>query len=589
MMAEPRILNVYGPGTFTDREIISVPADAHRILRALAVKTIGFTNDEATLSKVRFEGDADPVIPGPIKSTPVAAALHAMAGILADEILTLRGSSNPDRTVVVNTTHTALWLGSVVAVYLDHQAIITLLREKKTFESLVPDWQQRGLDPGLNPLLKLRTTAVYPTKTPGQWYSLHGSLNPEPMLRNLGINPFPQDPITNLSEAAGYLRKATANMTPAEIEYANLSAGHCGTICHTPTSWANTIMGKALSAHPLIDVIPQPTHSTPLPPIPFPHFNPANPLPLSGVKVLELARIIAAPAASSILASVGATVIKVNAPQLPDMSVLQLTLTAGKITTCLDLRDAADLAQFHSLLQEADIFIQGFRPGVLDKFGLSQDDILTIATKRNRGIVYVTENCFGPDGVYATRPGWQQIADCASGVAYVMGRAYNLPDGEPVLPSLPISDMTCGLVCAVGAMIGLMNRAKKGGSWIVRGSLVRVDTFLLGKEVGLYSREVVERCQERFQWGEMRGEHHVLELLRMTWEGWARDGNMGGYLREGAEWWEAWEESAFDGKRLSILRPVVRFEGQGVDEKGQPRWRTWGVPYGFCEKGSVAF
>ncbi|KAK0663443.1 CoA-transferase family III domain-containing protein [Cercophora samala] len=473
-MAEPRLPDVYGPGTFADRKLVPVPTDAHRILRVLARQTPGFTDDEAALSRVRFEGEADPVIPGPLKSTPVAAALHAMVGILANEILTVRGLPEPTRKVVINTTHTALWLGSVAAVYLDHQPIIALLRDKKKFNSLVPDWQQRGLDPRLNPLLKLRATAIYPTKIPGQWYSLHGSLNPEPMLRNLGVDPFPDDPMTTLSEAADYLRKTTTKMTAAEIEYANLSAGHCGTICHTPASWSATSMGKSLAKQPLINIIPQPSHSTPLPPTPFSPLNQSNPLPLAGIKILELARIIAAPVASSILASLGATVIKVNAPHLPDMSLLQLTLTAGKTTTCLDLRDPADRAKFQELLAEADVFIQGFRPGVLDRYGLSQDDILSMAVKRNKGIVYVTENCFGFEGVYASRPGWQQMADCASGVAYVMGRGYGLADGEPVLPSLPVSDMTCGLVCAVGAMMGLLSRAKQGGSWIVRGSLMTV-------------------------------------------------------------------------------------------------------------------
>ncbi|KAK4203472.1 CoA-transferase family III domain-containing protein [Triangularia verruculosa] len=588
-MAELRLADVYGPGTFADQDFVSVPTDAHRILRLLAAQTPGFTKNNDVITKVRFKGDADPVISGPIESTPVAAALHAMVGILANEISTLRRPSDSNRRIVINTTHTALWLGSVAAVYLDHEPVVSLLRNKQRFDALVPDWQQQGLDPRLSPQVKLRATAIYPTKTPGQWYSLHGSLNPEPMLRNLGIDPFPESPMTTLSEAAAYIRNATTKLTSSEIEYANISSGHCGTICHTPASWASTTMGQALTKHPLIDVIPQPGHSTPLPPISFPPLDPTNALPLQGIKVLELARIIAAPVASSILASLGATVIKVNAPHLPDMSVLQLTLTVGKTTTCLDLRDPADLGQFHSLLKEADVFIQGFRPGALDKFGLSQDDVLSMAVKRNRGIVYVSENCFGPDGLYATRPGWQQMADCASGVAYVMGRGYNLPNEEPVLPSLPVSDMTCGLVCAVGAMMALRNRAKEGGSWIVRGSLVRVDTFLLEREVGLYSREVVEKCQERFMWGEMRGEQHVLELLRVTWEGWDRDRKMRDHLREDGEWWESWEESAVGGRKLSILRPVVRFEGDGVVQKEQPRWVTGSVPYGFWDKKNVAF
>lgn len=130
------------------------------------------------------------------------------------------------------------------------------------------------------------------------------------------------------------------------------------------------------------------------------------------------------------------------------------------------------------------------------------------------------------------------MVDCVFGVVYVMGRGYELVDGELVLFSLLVSDMICGFVCVVGVMMGLLNWVREGKSWIVRGSLVRVDMFFLDKEVGLYFWYVVERCKERFNWGVMRGENYVLELLRMMWEGWEGDGVMRGYLREEGEWWE---------------------------------------------------
>lgn len=97
MNSSDRITDVYGPGTHTDRAFVSVPEDTARIFRLIASQTPGFTQDEAILSRVKFTGEDFPVIPGPIKATSVAAALHAMCGVIADEILTSRGSRNEQR------------------------------------------------------------------------------------------------------------------------------------------------------------------------------------------------------------------------------------------------------------------------------------------------------------------------------------------------------------------------------------------------------------------------------------------------------------------------------------------------------------
>src|SRR5262249_10290421 len=101
-MAQTRIPDIYGPGTFTDREFIPIPADAARIFRLLAAQPPGFTTDESFLSKLQFSGEDYPVLPGPIKAVPVAAALHGMLGLAADEILTLRGLAAKNRLITVN-------------------------------------------------------------------------------------------------------------------------------------------------------------------------------------------------------------------------------------------------------------------------------------------------------------------------------------------------------------------------------------------------------------------------------------------------------------------------------------------------------
>ena len=77
---------------------------------------------------------------------------------------------------------------------------------------------------------------------------------------------------------------------------------------------------------------------------------------------------------------------------------------------------------------------------------MRMDTLLAKAAERRKGLVYVSENCYGPDGYYAERPGWQQIADAAAGSAYVQGRGLGRPDGECVLPSLPVTFQAKALV-----------------------------------------------------------------------------------------------------------------------------------------------
>ncbi|KAF5976320.1 acyl transferase carnitine dehydratase [Fusarium coicis] len=442
MSQEPRIPEVYGPGTHTDRTFVPVPQD----------------------TQLRFTGDEFPVISDPIKAVSVAAALHAMAGVVADEILTFRGVEDKERQVTVNTSHAGRWFGNVATAYVD----------------ITP--------------LKYRTTGLYPTSDPGVWYSLHGSTNAEPVLKSIGVDP--SETITSNEEAAAHIAKFTRKLSPEKLEFTNLVNGNCGSICFTPKQWNESEMGISLAAHPLINIKAQP-QAIPTPLVAFPPLDPDDKRPLAGIKVVEITRVIAGPQIGTILSSSGADVIRVNPPHLPDINIIQLTLHAGKRTIAIDLRKPEDVAIIKSLIADADVFIQGFRMNKMPKFGLGLNDILKMAGERGRGIVHVSEN---------------------SGSAYVTIRSLNLPNNEAVLPSLPISDMTTGALGAVGTLLALRDRATKGGSYAVHGSLVAANAFALRSDVGLYSPETVAECAERFQWSEMRGSHHVLDLLMTVWD-----------------------------------------------------------------------
>ncbi|KAF9873619.1 hypothetical protein CkaCkLH20_08729 [Colletotrichum karsti] len=575
-MASDKIPDVYGSGTFTDKTFTPVPEDTQRIFRLIAKQTPGFTQDEKLLSKVQFTGESYPVIPGPIKATSVAAALHAMTGVLADEILALRGVKNDERQITVNTTHAAIWFGCIATAFLDGVDVVSLVKQGKLKE-LLPDWEQGWTDTPL----KYRATGLYPTNNPEVWYSLHGSMNAEPVLRSIGVDP--ATPIKTPEEAAAHIAQYTSKLSPEKMEMTNLMNGFCGSICFTPKQWRESEMGRSLSKHPLVNVQKQ-EQTIPTPPVSFPPLSPDDKRPLAGVKVVEMTRVIAGPEIGTILAAYGADVIRVNPPHLPDINIMQLTLNAGKRTIAIDLRKEADAALLKSLVSECDVFIQGFRINKMPKFGLGLNDLLKMAGDRGRGIVYVSENCYGPDGYYAERPGWQQIADASAGSAYVTGKSLKLPNNEAVLPSLPISDMSTGVLGAVGAMLGLKRRAVEGGSYYSHASLTGVNAYALTEEVGLYPEATVEECKERFQWGEMRGSHHVLDLLVTVWNGWKKV--LGDYLQPESGWFQSFDASAYGNKRLSILKPVVKFEGE---RETTPEWKTPSVPYANEKADAVKF
>lgn len=135
---------------------------------------------------------------------------------------------------------------------------------------------------------------------------------------------------------------------------------------------------------------------------------------LSGLKVLELCRIIAGPVVTRILGEYGADVLKVTSPQLSDVPFFQVDGNMGKHATDLDLKSPEGRKVFEELLKEADVVVDGYRPGAIDKLGYGPAALAKLAADRGRGFVYVNVNCFGYEGEWAGRAGWQQIADCVS-------------------------------------------------------------------------------------------------------------------------------------------------------------------------------
>jgi hypothetical protein len=214
--------------------------------------------------------------------------------------------------------------------------------------------------------------------------------------------------------------------------------------------------------------------------------------------------------------------------------------------------------------------MQAFRLGSLERKGFGLEDIVEMSKKRNKGAVYLDLNCYGPDGYYAERPGFQQIADAATGCSYVCGKSLGFEEGTGVLPSLPIADMLSGAVAVLDIMLALRDRAKHGGSYHAFSALVSVDALQLTEEVGLYSPETVSKIQSKFKFGPMTPDLMVEELLYVLAEAWGKTGDIlrrPGYMT-------TFPETPF-GKNHSILSPIVKYS----NDECSPRWSHGPVPY----------
>lgn len=185
--------------------------------------------------------------------------------------------------------------------------------------------------------------------------------------------------------------------------------------------------------------------------------------PLEGLKVLDIATIIAAPLAATLLADYGAEVLKIEMPGQGDgvrtfppfkdgKPLWWKTANRNKKFATLDLRTPEGLALFKQMLPRFDVLIENFRPGTLDRWGLSKEVLWSIQPR----LVILRATAFGQDGPYSARPGFARIFEAMGGLTYITGEA----DGEPTHPGYPIGDSIGGLFGAVGVLAALWKRAR---------------------------------------------------------------------------------------------------------------------------------
>jgi crotonobetainyl-CoA:carnitine CoA-transferase CaiB-like acyl-CoA transferase len=212
-----------------------------------------------------------------------------------------------------------------------------------------------------------------------------------------------------------------------------------------------------------------------------------NPPPLADVRVVDLSTVIAGPNCARYLADFGADVIKVERPggdSLRQMAwrderdgegLWWKLANRNKRTVVADLKEAADRQLVLDLLAEADVLVENFRPGTLERLGLGPDVLLA----RNERLVITRVSGFGQDGPYAQRPGFATIAEAMSGLASISGE----PDGQPLLPAIALTDEVTGLAAAFATLVAVHS----GRGQVVDINLLETMFQLMGPLVSLYA------------------------------------------------------------------------------------------------------
>jgi crotonobetainyl-CoA:carnitine CoA-transferase CaiB-like acyl-CoA transferase len=250
----------------------------------------------------------------------------------------------------------------------------------------------------------------------------------------------------------------------AEFEAAAYAAGGVVALMRSPAEWSALPQARALAELPLLSIEKIGDAA--------PRSWPKGDRPLSGLRVLDLSRVIAGPVAGRTLAAHGADVLLISGPELPAIPWLTIDTGRGKLTTFIELKSEAGKARLRALLQDADVFSQGYRPRALAALGFSPE----AAAEISPGIVYVSLSAYGHVGPWAERRGFDSLVQTTTGFNHAEGQAAGI-DGPKELPA-QILDHATGYLMAFGAMMARLRQAREGGSWHVRVSLAQTGRWL---------------------------------------------------------------------------------------------------------------
>jgi len=382
--------------------------------------------DPTALERATLTG-ADPILPTDFKIGTAASAVIAAGALAASEIWRLR-------------------TGRSQSVAVDLRAAVAAFRSERYLRAdSLPDLHRR------DPLFGFYEAGD------GRWIQIHSNMphHRDGALKLLGCEG------TRESTAA-----AVAKWKAGDLEDAFAAAGLPTGMVRSRTEWHAHPQGLAVAELPLLEIVkigeskPEPAG--------------AGPRALSGLRVLDLTRVIAGPVCGRTLASYGADVLLVSAKHLPNLPGLVVDTGFGKLSASLDLRQAGDAAELRALARGADVFCQSYRPGALAHLGLGPEELARLRP----GIVYVTLSAFSHAGPWRERRGFETIIQSVSGMAHEQGIEGG--GGRPQHLPAQVVDHGTGYLAAFGAQIALARRAREGGSYLVRVSLAQTGRWVDG-------------------------------------------------------------------------------------------------------------
>jgi crotonobetainyl-CoA:carnitine CoA-transferase CaiB-like acyl-CoA transferase len=377
---------------------------------------------------VTFTGETDPILPTPFRIGVAGSATLAATGLAADDLWEIRTGRRQSVGVDVRRATASLRSGHYMK-----------------------------LGEGEVSARRNSIMGVYPTKD-GRWSYLHCNF-PNHRAAALSVLGVPED--------RDAVAKAVLNWNALDLEEAIIAAKGAGGMVRTHAEWAPHPQAAAIASLPLMEIV----RVGDAPPEPLPPGS----RPLSGIRVLDLTRVLAGPTCARTLAEHGADVLKITAPHLPNFGYQEFDTGHGKLSAHLDLREAGDREVLRGLVREADVFSQGYRPGTLGSRGLSPEELAALRP----GLVYVSLCAFSHAGPWASRRGFDTVVQTVSGIT---SRQAEVVPGKTQGPQFyPVSaiDYCTGYLMAFGAMAALARRAREGGSWLVRISLAQVGKWIV--------------------------------------------------------------------------------------------------------------
>jgi crotonobetainyl-CoA:carnitine CoA-transferase CaiB-like acyl-CoA transferase len=379
--------------------------------------------DPAALNAIKLTGD-EAQLPSSFRVAAAAQASVAATGLAAAEIWKLRSGQSQD--VAVNMRH----------------AVVECRSERY-----------------------LRVDGKPP---PPAWDAIAGVYKVRDGFVRLHTNfPHHRDAVCrvlNCKPERDQVQAALMQWDGEAFETAAHAAGGVVALMRSHDTWSATPHAKALAQLPLIS-ISKIGEAAPKP-------WPAGDRPLSGIRVLDLSRVIAGPVAGRTLAVHGADVLLISSPDLPAIPWLTIDTGRGKLTSFVDLRSEQGRGVLRDLLADADIFSQGYRPRAIAALGFSPEQAAHI----NPGIVYVTLSAYGHAGPWGERRGFDSLVQTTTGFNHAEGQAAGL-DGPKELPAQMLDHAT-GYFMAFGAMMAKARQAREGGSWHVQVSLAQTGRWL---------------------------------------------------------------------------------------------------------------